>query len=167
MKVPSVEVMLQHLQAPPVIVSTPVSIRSTIQGGFGTSKSPVGILLAVNLALGEIDAQVALVLAELGHVFLDRIAHVAQRQHEMVMPVGRVVLHDVPQQRLAPDLDQRLGTDRRLFDQARALAACKNRHFHFRQRTVPAPFVRLVPLACRFGTRLKTRTLQSGEIQAA
>jgi hypothetical protein len=43
--------------------------------------------------------------------FLIALAHVAKRQHEVVVPVRRVMLHDVPQQRLAPDLDQRLGTD--------------------------------------------------------
>jgi hypothetical protein len=96
MKVPSVEVMLQHLQA---------AARHRVDAGIDQIDNPGrvrdvqiagGILLAEDLALDEIDPQIALVLAELGHVSLDRIAHVSQRQHEMVVPVGRVVLHDVP-----------------------------------------------------------------------
>lgn len=68
------------------------------------------IFLAEDLAFREIDPQIAFVLAELGNVFLDMLAHISKRQHEVMMLVGRIVLHDVPEKWFSPDLDKWFGT---------------------------------------------------------
>ena len=46
-----------------------------------------------------------------GHVSLDVLALVAERDHELVEAEVAVVHHDVPQDRPAADLDHRLGLD--------------------------------------------------------
>lgn len=48
----------------------------------------------------------------------------------MHVTVDGVVLHDMPEQRLAADLDKRFGAYMGLFDEPRAFAACKNCDFH-------------------------------------
>ena len=44
-----------------------------------------------------------------GEVFLDHVALVAAADHEVIDAVGGVDFHDVPENRLAADLDHRLG----------------------------------------------------------
>ena len=63
-------------------------------------------------------------------VALDLIALVAERQHELVEAVPRVVLHDVPEDRPAADLDERLRPHLGLLGQARARAAAQNHDRH-------------------------------------
>ena len=59
-------------------------------------------------------------------VALDLVALVAEREHELVEAVARVVLHDVPQDRPAADLDERFRTHLGLLGQARAGAAAQD-----------------------------------------
>ncbi len=78
-------------------------------GRCGHVEIALRVLLPEHLALCEIDTQIAFVLAELGNVLLDVFAHIAERQHEVVVLVGRVVLHDMPEKRFSPDLDKWFG----------------------------------------------------------
>ena len=63
-------------------------------------------------------------------VLLDHVALVAAADHEIVEAVGRVDLHDVPEDRLAADLDQRLGPDGAFLADAGAVAARQDDHLH-------------------------------------
>jgi hypothetical protein len=124
------EVMLQHLQ-PPAGHRLDAGVDQVHHPGrVRHVEIAVGVFLPVDLARGEIDPEIAFILAELGDVFLDRAAHVAERQHEVMMPVDRVMLHDMPQKRPAADFDQGFGTNGRLFDETGPFATCKNCDFH-------------------------------------
>src|SRR3954468_2762643 len=65
---------------------------------------------------------------------LDDVALVAERQHELLEPVMRVVAHDVPQDRKAADLDHGLRDQRRFLGQSRPAAA---REYHRLHRAPP------------------------------
>ena len=83
-------------------------------------------------------------------------ALVAEADDELVDPVGRAHLHDVPEDRLAADLDHRLRPHLRLLAEASALAAGENHGLHGtsgrRRRTRPALVPRHV-LDCPDGQR--------------
>src|SRR5208283_3096069 len=63
-------------------------------------------------------------------VLLDDVALVAKADDELRQPVGGVDLHDVPEDRLAPDLDHRLRLEVGLLADAGAEAASENHDFH-------------------------------------
>jgi hypothetical protein len=66
----------------------------------------------------------------IGEILLDHVAPVAQANDEVVNAMGRVDFHDMPQNRLSPDLYHRLGPERRFLADARAQAPCQNDGFH-------------------------------------
>src|SRR5205823_11722891 len=63
-------------------------------------------------------------------ITLNHISLVAKCDEELLEPVMRVMLHDVPQDRTPPNLDHWLGPHFRFLGQARAKAARQNDHFH-------------------------------------
>ena len=63
-------------------------------------------------------------------VLLDHLPFVPQTQHEILEPVVRVELHDVPEDRPISHLHERLGFELALLTQARALSAAENDDFH-------------------------------------
>ena len=63
-------------------------------------------------------------------VVLDDFALVPQAQNELVVTPHRVVAHDVPEDRLAADLDHRLGDALRLLAHAHTEATAEDHHFH-------------------------------------
>ena len=75
-------------------------------------------------------AQVGRERAVVGHVALDGLALVAERDHELFEAVARVMHHDVPKNRAATDLDHGLRPDDGLLRQPGAEAACENTYFH-------------------------------------
>src|SRR5262245_42478527 len=66
-------------------------------------------------------------------VVLDDFAAVPEGDHELAQAVVRVVLHDVPQERLPTDLDHWLGNTIGDFREAGAQPARENAHFHARR----------------------------------
>lgn len=80
-----------------------------------------------------------------GEVLLDHVAPVPAADHEVVDPVRRVQLHDVPEDRPAADLDHRLGAGAGLLADASAQAAGEDDRLHGSHRAVrirpgaPAP----------------------------
>ena len=109
---------------PPVIVSAPVSTRVTRHGG--TRLLPV-IFDPVAL---QVDGHVRAVEDVIGEIFLDQIALVAKADDEVVEAVTAVEHHDVPEDRLAADLDHRLGPDLGFLGKAGAEAAGQQDDFH-------------------------------------
>src|SRR5580692_2755113 len=81
-------------------------------------------------ALRQIERHVARVHVVVGEVLLDHVALVAETDHEVLDPVRGVHLHDVPQHRLAADLDHRLWTHRGLLAQSRAEATSQDHSLH-------------------------------------
>ena len=69
----------------------------------------------IDLTGGEIDRQVTAQVVAVQERALDEVSHVPQRDHEVAKPVTTEVLHDVPQDRHAADLDHGLGSRHRLF----------------------------------------------------
>ena len=65
-----------------------------------------------------------------GEVLLDDVALVAAADDEVVDAVRRVDLHDVPEDRLAADLDHRLRLQIALFGDPRAEPAGENDGLH-------------------------------------
>ncbi len=81
-------------------------------------------------AAGQVEADVGRVEVVVGEVLLDQIALVAQADHELLDPVGRIELHDVPEDRFAADLDHRLGAHRGLLAQPRAVSPGQDHRLH-------------------------------------
>ena len=88
------------------------------------------VVVDVHAVVRHVEGDVGHVQEVVGEVFLDDVALVAQADDEFADPVGRVDLHDVPQDRLAADLDHRLGADRGFFTEACAEAAGQDHGFH-------------------------------------
>jgi hypothetical protein len=79
---------------------------------------------------GEVEGHVARVQVVVREELLDDVALVAQADDEVVDPVGRVDLHDVPEDRLVADLDHRLRAHAGLLAHARAEAAGEDHGLH-------------------------------------
>jgi hypothetical protein len=67
----------------------------------------------------ELEGDVARVPMIIAEVILDDFALISEAQHEFLVPVLRVNLHDVPQNRTPSDWHHRLGTEFRFLAQAR------------------------------------------------
>src|SRR5581483_1086486 len=80
--------------------------------------------------VGHVEGHVRHVQEIIGEIFLDDVALVAAADHELIHAVARIDLHDVPQDRLAADLDHRLWPQIALFGNPRAKAAGQNDGFH-------------------------------------
>ncbi|MNN75497.1 hypothetical protein D3C81_1918040 [compost metagenome] len=65
-----------------------------------------------------------------GEEILDRVALVAQADHEIVDAVSRVLLHDVPENWLPTDFDHGFGLEVRLFADTRAQSTRQNYRLH-------------------------------------
>src|SRR5207248_2305370 len=78
----------------------------------------------------QVEGHVAHVEVVVGKVLLDHVAAVAEADHELVDPVRRVDLHDVPEQRLRSQLDHRLRLAARLLAQPGAEAAGQDHRLH-------------------------------------
>ena len=76
---------------------------------------------------GEVLARMQVIV---GEELLDDIALVAEADHELLDAVGRVDLHDVPEHRLAADLDHRLGANRGLLAEPRAQTTGQDHRLH-------------------------------------
>ena len=63
----------------------------------------------------------------------DPVGAVAEQQHEVGQALGRVQAHDVPEDRLAADLDERLRQGLAGLAHARALSAAEDRHRQHRR----------------------------------
>ena len=78
----------------------------------------------------QVEGDVGQVQEVVGEVFLDHVALVAAADDEVVDAVGGVELHDVPEDRLAADLDHGLGLEVGFLGEARAETTGKNNGFH-------------------------------------
>ena len=85
---------------------------------------------AANVTRREVDRQVAGEVVPVEEIALDEVAHVTQCDVEVIEVMLGIVLHDVPQDRPATDLDHRLGASRGFFLKPRAHATCENDNPH-------------------------------------
>jgi len=88
------------------------------------------VLVHVHAVVAHVERDVGGVQEVIGEEVLDRIALVAKADHEVVNSVGGILLHDVPENWLAADLDHWLGLEVRLFTDARAEATRQNNCLH-------------------------------------
>src|SRR5262249_48995102 len=88
------------------------------------------------LVIPQIEREAALELRLLEEPALEHVAAIAEREHELAHAVMRVVLHDVPQDRPAADLDQRLRSSLRLLGEPAAEAAGEDDDLHASSRNV-------------------------------
>ncbi len=72
-------------------------------------------LMYVHGVLFHVEGHIGHVQEVIGEVLLDHIALVSAADHEIVDAMGGIDLHDVPQDRLAADLDHWLGLQVGLF----------------------------------------------------
>ena len=84
----------------------------------------------LHTVVAHVEGDIGGVQEVVGEEVLDRIALVAQADDEVLNTVGRVLLHDVPENRLATDLDHRLGLEVRFLADAGAQAAGQDHCFH-------------------------------------
>ncbi len=84
----------------------------------------------LHLAAAHVERHVGRVQGVVGEPLLDEIALVAEAHDELLDLVRGVDLHDVPEDRLAADLDHRLGLQRRLLAESRAQTAGEDHGFH-------------------------------------
>ena len=78
----------------------------------------------------QVDGEVAGQARVVGEPPLDVVALVAERDDEVVEPEVAVVLHDVPEDRVAADLDHRLGPELGLLGEPGAQPAGQDAHLH-------------------------------------
>ena len=64
------------------------------------------------VALCEVKGDIRSVQVVVGKILLDHIALVAETDHKFMKPIIRIDLHDVPENRLATDLDHGLRPQR-------------------------------------------------------
>src|SRR4051794_34711987 len=84
----------------------------------------------VHAVLLYMDRNVRCMEKIIGEIFLDHIPLVSKAYDEIVASEGRVILHDVPENRLAPDLHHRLRAHVRFFANSSAATTGKYDHFH-------------------------------------
>lgn len=115
----TVKVGANALEAPP---------RHGLFPGVDQGHAPGLRMLFVDLhAVGaQVEGHVGHVQEVVGEVFLDDIALVATADDEVLDAMGRVELHDVPEDRLAADLDHGLGLKVGFFRQSRTEAASQD-----------------------------------------
>ena len=93
----------------------------------------LGVLLVHLHAVGaQIEGDIGEVQEVVGEILLDDIALVAAADDEIIDAVGGVAFHDMPEDRLAADLDHGLGPEVGLFGNAGAETTGENNSFHFR-----------------------------------
>src|SRR5690606_16172845 len=81
-------------------------------------------------ALDQIDRDVVVECVEVEEILLDDLALVSQRNDELVHALGRIDVHDVPEDRLASDLHHRLGLEDRLFRESGPQPAGQDHRLH-------------------------------------
>ncbi len=104
-----------------------------MQAGVDEGDAPVldigGMQLDIAAAGGEREV-VRHALLVIEEVLANQIAAVAQAQDEILVPVVRVIAHQVPDQRPVADRDQRLRDGVRMLAQASAQTTAEQHHFH-------------------------------------
>ena len=106
--------------------------RHRLRAGID-ERHPPGLRAAVmdlHRVLADIERHVGLVEVVVREVLLEHVALVAEAHHELVHPVSRVDLHDVPDDRLAADLDHRLGAGFGLLGEPRAEPSGEDHSLH-------------------------------------
>src|SRR5690606_21852789 len=88
------------------------------------------VLVNVHAVVAHVECDVGGMQEVVGEEVLDRVALVAQANHEIMDPVSGVLLHDVPENWLAADFNHRLGFEVRLLTDARAETTCQNYCLH-------------------------------------
>ncbi len=94
---------------------------------------PVGRLRLVersHVARTHVDRHRSVDGGRFDHVALDHLALVPEGDGELMVPIGRVVPHDVPQNRPPADLDEWFGPHLRLFCETRPFTSCEDSDFH-------------------------------------
>src|SRR5207237_6164174 len=87
----------------------------------------------------ELEREVVVVGLVIEEVFLDEPALITEAEYELLKPMNRVHLHDVPDDGPAGDLNERFGTELGFFPQTCSLTAAKDHNFH-----------RALPTSCTF-----------------
>ena len=91
-----------------------------------------GVAVRAHRVRREVERDVRRVEEVVREVLLDDVTLVSEAHDEVAHPVVRVDLHDVPEDRLAADLDHGLGPQLRLFADPRSEAARENDCLHRR-----------------------------------
>jgi hypothetical protein len=88
------------------------------------------LLVHLHAVVGHVERHVRHVQEVVREVFLDQVALVPEADDELVHAVRRVDLHDVPEHRLAADLDHGLGPEHRFLADAGAHAPGQDHALH-------------------------------------
>jgi hypothetical protein len=80
--------------------------------------------------MAHIERNITHVKKVVGKVLFDHISFEAEANHEFIIPVMRVDLHDMPEDGLASDLDHGFGSHDRLFADSCSQAPCQDYHLH-------------------------------------
>src|SRR5690348_2986438 len=90
-------------------------------------------------AIAQVDNTVRMMIMIVAEILFDHLSLVAASDDELAEPRRGVHRHDVPKDRAATDLDQRLRSNRRLLGQPRPQAAGENDGPHGPTSAVAAP----------------------------
>src|SRR4051812_10949283 len=83
-----------------------------------------------NLPPAHVNNQVATQRTVINHVLLNDFTFISECDGEIGKAVVRVILHNVPQNRLSTDFYHRLGFQHRFLGKAGSDATCKDCYFH-------------------------------------
>ena len=85
----------------------------------------------LHFIIDHVEGHIRHVQEVVGEVFLDDITLVPATDDEIIYPVGGIEFHDVPEDRLATDLDHGLGFEVGFLGNAGPKATGENDSFHF------------------------------------
>ena len=80
--------------------------------------------------VGQIEGDVRGMQEVLGEVFLHHVLLVSETDNEIIEPEFRIILHDMPENRLSADLHHRLRLQVTLFTDTRAEPSGQDNNFH-------------------------------------
>ena len=89
------------------------------------------VLMHFHGVAGDVEGNVRHMQEVIGEIFLEHVTLVAKANDEIVEAMGRIDLHDVPDDRLAADFYHRLGPHERLFADPGAEAASQDYYLQF------------------------------------
>ncbi len=125
--------------AKPALHSQQSAARQCLQSGIDQIDVPAFrfCFCAKDVAGGEIDGQIPAEINTIKEIALDEIAHVTEGNVEIIEAMVGEVLHDVPQDRFATNLDHWFWSSRGFLLQACAHSTRENDNSHYPLRSNP------------------------------
>jgi hypothetical protein len=142
------EERLRRIEPAAQALQAPAGLR--VEPGLDEVHLPPRLVAFVDdgLPAGEVDGEIVVERIEIEEVLLHDLGLVAERDDELRDGVGAEDVHDVPEDRLAADLDHGFGPQDRLLGETGAEPTRKDDRFHVAVLSIAEPPRAALPTAC-------------------